>query len=167
MENRHLIIGDVIRYSDDSVYYNGCLGRVVKIGPHAQRIVEFKIGDDYEQVAIPAGSLEHIEVIYRAPRDNDIVREWVDWDCSDIANNEDIRGVTESGETKWNDTVNSVDSEIESIINPEYSSREEAVEDILGNNTAERLKEFREKYHIPAPDNDIMDIINAIKKRDE
>jgi len=164
MEINHLIVGDVIRYNDENAYYNGCIGRVIKIGAQARRIVEFKIGDDYEQVAIPAGSLEHIEVIYRAPRDNDIVREWVDWDCSGVANNEDIRGVTESGETRWNDTVNSVDSEIESIINPEYSSKEEAVEDILGNNTAERLKEFREKYHIPAPDNDI---INALKKRDE
>ena len=167
MEINHLIIGDVIRYNDANVYYNNCVGRVVKYGPQAQRIVEFRIGEDYEQISLPAGNLKGVELVYRAPRDTDIVKEYVenssDWDGS-VADGQTIREVVESGSTKWNEAANEIDNEIEGAINPEYESREDAAEDIFGDKTAARLKALREKYHIPAPDNDIID---ALKKREE
>lgn len=163
MEVNHLIVGDVIRYNDDSVYYNGCIGRVVKIGPQAQKIIEFRIGEDYEQIALPAGTLEGVEIVYRAPRDNDIVKEWADWDVSGVADAEDIRDVTSSGVTKWDKAVDKIDTEVSEAINPEYASREEAAEDIFGDNTADRLRALREKYHIPEASKDIID---ALEKRD-
>ena len=165
MEVKRLIVGDVIRlnhFGNLSAYYHGCIGRVVKIGPQAQRIVEVCINDEYEQIAIPAGKMDNIEIIYRAPRDTDIVKEWADWDKDDAPDGDSIREVTSSGDTRWNQAADEIDKEAESILNPEYSSREEAAEDIFADKTAERLRALREKYHIPEPDKDIVDALEKL-----
>lgn len=143
-------------------------------------LATFEISGEKFQIALPDDAYEnpekYFEVVFHwdgllfptsAEKGcDDSIPDWVlqakkDWDENSeekpLVN--DIVSTLKEGDAKFDAANEKLNNEIDTVLNPEYDSPEDAAEDIFDNITEKRLKALREKYHIPETDPETKEII--------
>ena len=143
-------------------------------------LATFEISGEKFQIALPDDAYEnpekYFEVVFHwdgllfptsaEKGGDDSIPDWVlqakkEWDENSeekpLVN--DIVSTLKEGDAKFDAANEKLNNEIDTVLNPEYDSPEDAAEDIFDNITEKRLKALREKYHIPEADPETKEII--------
>lgn len=143
-------------------------------------LVTFEVNGEKFQIALPDDAYEnpekYFEVVFHwdgllfptsaEKGGDDSIPDWVlqakkDWDENSeekpLVN--DIVSTLKDGDTKFDAANEKLNNEIDTVLNPEYNSPEDAAEDIFNDVTEKRLKALREKYRIPEVDEKAKEII--------
>ena len=120
------------------------------------------LSDDWELITWQEQKFKEAKLDWLSEEEN-IAWDAISDECKVDFN--DVEGLSDEGDDKWNAAMEKLDKRITNILNPDYKKPEDAISDILDSGaTEEKLREVREEIHAPAPTEDIK---NAIKEKYE
>jgi len=120
------------------------------------------LSDDWELITWQEQKFKEAKLDWLSEEEN-IAWDAISDECKVDFN--DVEGLSDEGDDKWNAAMEKLDKRITNILNPDYKKPEDAISDILDSGaTEEKLREVREEIHAPAPTEDIK---SAIKEKYE
>lgn len=120
------------------------------------------LSDDWELITWQEQKFKEAKLDWLTEEEN-IAWDKISDECKVDFN--DVEGLSDEGDDKWNAAMEKLDKRITNILNPDYKKPEDAISDILDSgSTEEKLREAREEIHAPAPTEDIK---SAIKEKYE